>query len=58
MPRSLRLAQVNPVKHFIEIMRELKGATIRDVAQPIGILAIFGVVALTLAVREYGRRVG
>lgn len=54
------MAQVNPVKHFIEIMRAvlLKGATMRDVAQPIGILAIFGAVALTLAIREYGRRVG
>ncbi|HYS69115.1 MAG TPA: hypothetical protein VEM14_02670 [Gemmatimonadaceae bacterium] len=54
MPRSLRLAQVNPVKSCASS----RGATIRDVAQPIGILAIFGVVALTLAVREYGRRVG
>jgi len=54
------MAQLNPVKHFIEIVRAvlLKGATPRDVAQPIGILAVFGVVALTLAVREYGRRVG
>jgi ABC-2 type transport system permease protein len=54
------MAQLNPVKHFIEIMRDvlLKGATARDVAQPIGTLAVFGVVALTLAVREYGRRNG
>lgn len=54
------MAQLNPVKHFIEIMRAvlLKGATPRDVAEPIGILAVFGVVALTLAVRQYGRRVG
>ena len=54
------MAQFNPVKHFIEIMRAvlLKGATPRDVARPIGILAVFGVVALTLAIREYGRRIG
>jgi ABC-2 type transport system permease protein len=54
------MAQLNPVKHFIEIMRAvlLKGATARDVAQPIGILALFGAVFLTLAVRQYGRRVG
>lgn len=54
------LAQLNPVKHFIEIMRGvlLKGATLADIARPLGILALFGVTVLTLAVREYGRRVG
>ncbi len=54
------MAQLNPVKHFIEIMRGilLKGATARDIARPIGILALFGAVVLTLAVRQYGKRVG
>jgi ABC-2 type transport system permease protein len=54
------MAQLNPMKHFIEIMRAvlLKGATARDIAQPILILALFGVVVLSLAVRQYGRRVG
>jgi len=54
------MAQLNPMKHFIEIMRAvlLKGATARDILQPIGILALFGTVVLTLAVRQYGRRVG
>jgi ABC-2 type transport system permease protein len=54
------MAQLNPMKHFIEIMRGvlLKGATARDILQPIGILALFGSVVLTLAVRQYGRRVG
>jgi ABC-2 type transport system permease protein len=54
------MAQLNPVKHFIEIMRAvlLKGATARDILRPIGILALFGAVVLTLAVRQYGRRVG
>lgn len=54
------MAEFNPVKHFIEIMRAvlLKGATARDILQPIGILALFGAVVLTLAVRQYGRRVG
>ena len=53
------MAQLNPVKHFIEIMRGilLKGATARDIARPIGILALFGAVVLTLAVRQYGKRV-
>ena len=54
------MAEFNPVKHFIEIMRAvlLKGATARDVARQIGILALFGVVSLTLAVKQYARRVG
>ena len=54
------LTQVNPVKHFIGIMRAvlLKGAGVGDVLRPIGALAVFGVVVLTLAVRQYARRVG
>ena len=54
------LAQLNPVKHFIGLMRAvlLKGASAGDVAAPIGILASFGAVILALAVRQYGRRVG
>jgi ABC-2 type transport system permease protein len=53
-------AQLNPVKHFIGVMRAvmLKGAVARDVAKPIAALAAFGVVTLTLAVRQHGRRVG
>ena len=54
------MAQLNPVKHFIEIMRAvlLKGATARDIFRPIAILALFGAVVLTLAVRQYGKRIG
>jgi ABC-2 type transport system permease protein len=54
------LAQLNPVKHFIEIMRAvlLKGATPMDIARPLGILVLFGATVLSLAVRQYGRRVG
>ena len=52
------MAQVNPVKHFIGIMRAvlLKGATLGDVLAPLAALGGFGVVVLTLAVRQYGRR--
>jgi ABC-2 type transport system permease protein len=52
------LAQINPVKHFIEIMRSvlLKGATARDITRPVGILAAFGLIVLSLAIRQYGRR--
>jgi ABC-2 type transport system permease protein len=54
------MAQLNPVKHFIAIMRSilLKGAGPADVAAPIGVLGILGAVFLTLAVRQYGRRIG
>ena len=53
------MAQLNPVKHFIGVMRAvlLKGATAGDVARPIAALAGFAVVILMLAVRQYGRRV-
>lgn len=54
------IAQLNPMKHFIEIMRAvlLKGAGVRDIVKPLGALTAFGVVVLSLAVRQYGRRVG
>ena len=54
------MAELNPVKHFIEIMRAvlLKGAGPRDIARPVGILAVFGVAVLSLAIRQYGRRAG
>lgn len=54
------MAEVNPVKHFIGIMRAvlLKGAGLADVARPLFVLAAFGAVMLSLAVRQYGRRVG
>ena len=53
------LAEFNPVKHFIGLMRAvlLKGATFAEVARPIGVLALFGTVVLSLAVRQYGRSV-
>jgi ABC-2 type transport system permease protein len=52
------LAQLNPLKHFIAVMRAvmLKGAGIVDIARELGILAIFGIVMLSLAVRQYGRQ--
>ncbi len=51
------LAEVNPVKHFIGIMRAvlLKGAGLADIARPLIILAVSGAVALTLAVRQYAK---
>lgn len=51
------IADVNPVKNFIEIMRAilLKGAGLADIARELGILAVSGVAALTLAIRQYGK---
>ncbi len=51
------MAQLNPVMHFIGIMRAvlLKGAGLIDIATPLAALAAFGAVVLTLAVRQYGR---
>jgi ABC-2 type transport system permease protein len=52
------LAQFNPVMHFTSVMRAvlLKGATAADVARPVLILAAYGTVVLSLAVRQYTKR--
>ena len=52
------IAEASPITHFVRLMREvlLKGAGLADVAGQIGILAITGVVVLTLAVRQYRKR--
>jgi ABC-2 type transport system permease protein len=52
------MAQLNPVMHFITMVRAvmLKGATLADVARTLGILGVFGVVFVGLAVRQYGKR--
>lgn len=49
------LAQLNPLMHFIALMRAvlLKGAGVRDVWPQLGALATAGVVLMTLAVRQY-----
>lgn len=52
------LAQLNPLKHFIDVMRAvmLKGAGIVDVARELAVLAVFGLVTLSLALRQYRRQ--
>ena len=52
------IAEVNPVKHIIVIMRSvmLKGAGFTDILRPLAILCVSGALALTLAVRQYGKR--
>jgi ABC-2 type transport system permease protein len=52
------LSQLNPVAHFVHIMRAilLKGAGIADVGRQLLILAAGGAAVLTLAVRQYRKR--
>jgi ABC-2 type transport system permease protein len=52
------LAQLNPLKHFIAVMRAimLKGAGIVDIARELVVLAAFGVITLSLALRQYRRQ--
>lgn len=52
------MAEVNPVKHFIVIIRSilLKGAGFMDILRPLAILMLSGVIVLTLAVRQYHKR--
>ncbi len=52
------VSQANPVRHFVTISRAIlvKGAGLREIAQPLATLAAFGVVTLTLAIRQYSKR--
>jgi ABC-2 type transport system permease protein len=54
------MAEANPVKHFIELVRAvlLKGATIGEVRREIFGLSAIGIAALTLAVRQYHKAAG
>jgi ABC-2 type transport system permease protein len=51
------MAQANPVKHIIAIMRAvmLKGAGLADIAAPLAFLGVFGAVVLGLVVRQHAR---
>jgi ABC-2 type transport system permease protein len=58
MPRWAQwIAEASPVKHFIVIMRAVlvKGAGLSDVAVPLLVLAVYGAVVLSLAVRQYSK---
>ena len=52
------IAQLNPVKHFVWIMRAimLKGAGFRDVLTSFAVLSVFAAGVFTLAVRQYSKR--
>lgn len=49
------LAELNPVKHFVLIMRDVlvRGADARAIALPLGVLGVMGVVVLSGAIRQY-----
>ena len=58
MPAGVRwLAELSPLKHFIEVSRGilLKGAGPTDAAAPIALLAAYAAVMLTLSVRQYSK---
>ena len=52
------VSQLNPVRHFVTISRAVlvKGAGLREIAQPFALLAVYAVVVLTFAVRQYQKR--
>lgn len=49
------LTYFNPIAHFIEIMRlvMLKGAGLKHILRPLGILLIYAIVILSLAINKY-----
>ena len=53
------VTMINPVRHFVAISRAIlmKGAGLSDIAQPFLILVATAVVVLTVAVRQYRKRV-
>ena len=59
MPRWVQLlSELNPVRHFVTIARAIlmKGAGIGEIARPLGILAVYGAVVLSLSIRQYSKR--
>ena len=54
-----KVAEVNPVKHFVAIMRAvlMRGAGLETVARPIAGLAVAGIAVLALAVMRYRKSV-
>jgi ABC-2 type transport system permease protein len=58
MPAWARIvAELSPVKHFIEVMRAVlvKGAGFAETALPLVILLVYGAVVFTLAVRQHSK---
>jgi ABC-2 type transport system permease protein len=61
MPTAVRwLTELNPIRHFVVIMRAvmMKGAGFRAVERPFLALVAFGAVVFALAVRQYRKTAG
>ena len=59
MPHWMQiLSNLNPVRHFVAISRDIlvKGAGARQIAQPLGILTVYAVVMMLVAIRRYRKR--
>lgn len=59
MPKWVQLvSELNPVRHFVTISRAIlvKGAGFGGIVRPLGILAVYGIVVLSLAVRQYDKQ--
>ena len=59
MPRWVQLlSELNPIRHFATIMRRIlmKGAGLIDIARPLGILAVYAALILTVAIRRYRKQ--
>jgi len=52
------VSELNPVRHFVTISRAIlvKGAGFGGIVRPLGILAVYGIVVLSLAVRQYDKQ--
>jgi len=52
------VSQLNPVRHFVTISRAVlvKGAGLSEIARPFTLLAVYAVVVLTFAIRQYKKR--
>jgi ABC-2 type transport system permease protein len=60
MPRWVQLlSELNPVRHFVSISRAIlvKGAGIVEIARSLGILVVFAVGVLTIAITRYQKRI-
>jgi ABC-2 type transport system permease protein len=53
------LSQLNPVRHFVTISRAIlmKGSGLAEVARPLMILTAYAAATLTLAIRQYTKRI-
>jgi ABC-2 type transport system permease protein len=59
MPRWVQLlSELNPVRHFVAIARAIlvKGAGIVEIARPLGILAVYAMVVMSVAIMRYQKR--